>query len=134
MWPWEQVNISSRNHKYRGDAIGGCQEAVWWLQELNSPCKRLCLSMRKRLWHCIRPLGKPLSGVGIIHWFTTVCASQFTANLLPCHTWTLTLCMPLLDFLGVALNVLTYAISECEQGEKSLNACEQMQTHTHISH
>lgn len=26
LWPWEQVNISSRNHKHRGDAIGGCQE------------------------------------------------------------------------------------------------------------
>lgn len=46
--------------------------------------------MRKRLWHCIRPLGKPLSRVGI----TIVCASQFTANLLPCHTHALTLSVP----------------------------------------
>lgn len=46
--------------------------------------------MRKRLWHCIRPLGKPLSRVGI----TIVCASQSTANLLPCHTRALTLSVP----------------------------------------
>lgn len=46
--------------------------------------------MRKRLWHCIRPLGKPLSRVGI----TIVCASQFTANLLLCHRRALTLCVP----------------------------------------
>lgn len=46
--------------------------------------------MRKRLWHCIRPLGKPLSRVGI----TIVCASQFTANLLLCHSRALTLSVP----------------------------------------